>query len=429
MANIKVAGLQTKKLASGRIAFYWTPSPALRRAGWTPLKLGTDMVAAIKAAEARNDEIATWRGGGAKPRQVRKLIVRATVDDVIRRYREARFRPAGQGGLAESTQKVYASGFRVISAWAGAEPVAAIDRKMVRLLRDALIAPDANGKVALTFAHATLRQLRTLLAWAVDQEIIAENPAERFDLATPAPRDHVWWAPAREAIVAAADAAGRPNMALALELGWSIGQREGDLLKLLQSQYVEIPAYKMDPEVHASLSGHADDGRVMGIRIRQGKTSRWIEVPVVGELRGRLEAQIAAARRHGLVAILFDEERGNVPWAAASTKDRETKQNHFQKGIAALRAAAAATTRKAGDETLAAEIETLQFRDLRRTCVVILGELGLADHLIAAITGHTLDETKKILETYMPRTTGMAARAIMMSAERDRRASERKAAS
>jgi hypothetical protein len=47
--------------------------------------------------------------------------------------------------------------------------------------------------------------------------------------------------------------------------------------------------------------------------------------------------------------------------------------------------------------------------------VVFLGELGIADQLIAAITGHTLDETKKILETYMPRTTGMAARAIALS--------------
>jgi hypothetical protein len=50
--------------------------------------------------------------------------------------------------------------------------------------------------------------------------------------------------------------------------------------------------------------------------------------------------------------------------------------------------------------------------------VVYLGEFGIADHLIAAITGHTLDETKKILETYMPRTTGMAARAIALSQAR-----------
>ena len=57
--------------------------------------------------------------------------------------------------------------------------------------------------------------------------------------------------------------------------------------------------------------------------------------------------------------------------------------------------------------------------DLRRTAVVFHGELGLADHRIAAITGHQLDTVKKILETYMPRTTATAARAISLSYARD----------
>ena len=44
------------------------------------------------------------------------------------------------------------------------------------------------------------------------------------------------------------------------------------------------------------------------------------------------------------------------------------------------------------------------------------------------ITGHSLDETKKILETYMPRTTGQAARAIAMSHERSAPRAARKPA-
>lgn len=54
----------------------------------------------------------------------------------------------------------------------------------------------------------------------------------------------------------------------------------------------------------------------------------------------------------------------------------------------------------------------VQFRDLRRTCVVYLGELGMDAHLIASVTGHDIDETQRILKTYIPRTTGRAARVM-----------------
>ena len=48
----------------------------------------------------------------------------------------------------------------------------------------------------------------------------------------------------------------------------------------------------------------------------------------------------------------------------------------------------------------------------------LVGELGLEDHLIAAITGHDIDETRRILKVYMPRTTGRAARAIALASVR-----------
>ncbi|MFX8075148.1 hypothetical protein ABTK71_19700, partial [Acinetobacter baumannii] len=87
-------------------------------------------------------------------------------------------------------------------------------------------------------------------------------------------------------------------------------------------------------------------------------------------------------------------------------------QTRFQRDFAEVREWAVATALGEGDDELATEIEGIQYRDLRRTCVVYLGELGLDAHLIAAITGHDLDETQRILKTYMPRTTGRAARAI-----------------
>ncbi|MEM9501997.1 MAG: hypothetical protein AAF941_09140, partial [Pseudomonadota bacterium] len=102
-------------------------------------------------------------------------------------------------------------------------------------------------------------------------------------------------------------------------------------------------------------------------------------------------------------------------------------QTRFQRDFAEIRDAAARVAEVEQNAELAAEIRTLQFRDLRRTCVVYLGELGLEDHLIAAITGHDIDETRRILKTYMPRTTGRAARAVALATVRQAKEKEKRA--
>ena len=95
-----------------------------------------------------------------------------------------------------------------------------------------------------------------------------------------------------------------------------------------------------------------------------------------------------------------------------------TRQAQFQRSFGAIRAKAAATASASGDDDLATELAGLQFRDFRRTCVVVMAQRGIPDHLISAITGHQLDTVKKILETYLPRTTGMAMLAMDLTHER-----------
>jgi len=62
---------------------------------------------------------------------------------------------------------------------------------------------------------------------------------------------------------------------------------------------------------------------------------------------------------------------------------------------------------------VAAGVEGLQFRDLRRTAAVRLAEAGCTVPEIAAITGHTIDTTARILEAYLPRNFTMARAAIV----------------
>ncbi|MCJ8158818.1 hypothetical protein [Sphingomonas sp. LaA6.9] len=416
--------LDAKRLANGGYAYYWNPSPALRRAGWKGQKLGKDLSAAIKAAEKLNEQIESWKLGGAKPKKVKAHHNQRTMCALIDAYKKARFKPVKEGGLADSTQREYASKFRTLMRWTardgreGALSILAIDRKAVLALRDALMTPikdgERAGEVRHHMAHATLRVLRTLLDWAKKEEWIAENPAVAFELSQPAPRDQIWWPVTRDAMEAQAEKEGAPSLALTIALAPFLSQRQGDMLKFQLRQYAEIPAFKMDKEVFEALAGMNDAGNVMGISLRQGKTSRWVEVPIVGKLRDRVEAEIAKRKQAG-VTTLFIDDRNSLPW------DRKNGQTYFQRRFLEVKRAAIAVR-----PDIAAELDELEFRDYRRTGVVMLGEMGIADHLIAAITGHTLDETKEILETYMPRTTGMAARAIALSQARSAKAEEKK---
>ena len=61
-----------------------------------------------------------------------------------------------------------------------------------------------------------------------------------------------------------------------------------------------------------------------------------------------------------------------------------------------------------------AGIEGLQPRDLRRTACVRLAEAGCNDIQIAAISGHSIERTRNILEVYVPRTKVMATAAIAL---------------
>lgn len=424
MAKISIPCFRIKNTAGG-LRYYWEPSATLKKAGWKALVLGKDEEAAIRAARTRNAEIAAWRAGDASPRDVKKLDKRHTVDAVIALFKLHRFPK-----LKEKTRSEYASKLKTISKWSGTVRMDAITRKNIMDFRDALYAPRKDGTVRATTAFNTLKVMRTLWEWAASNEHIPMNPVPAdMDVSTPEPRQQFASALGRQALVDAGNALGRPNMVAAMILAWTIGQRQEDLLKMLQTRYDEIQPYEADdPAVYARIAAREPDGRVMGIRMRQGKTDRWVGVPVTADARVQLEAAIAGARKLQLTTILYDEERDRT-WTSQALAERRTRQAHFQRSFGAIRQQAVATLTAAGDDELAAEVADLEFRDFRRTCVVTMGQRGIPDHLISAITGHRLETVKKILETYLPRTTGMAMLAVDLTHERAPRQAARESKS
>lgn len=378
MARIIIPFLVSKPGANGSTRHYWQPSAFLADRGWQAQTLGIDQDAAIKTAQRLNAEVEAWKasGGGAPPatpsaarsarQQVQRIVQRGTVGALVRLYRARRLPE-----LAPATRNTYGTALTIIDQWAGDAPLATITRKRVQTFYAGLTVATRDQPARLTRAASTMRVLKTLLQFACDNDLLIDNPATKARVTTPPPRDQVWPDHAIEAIVDTADAMGVPTIGTAVMFAAFIGQREADILKLQWNQW--------------------KNGR---IRLRQNKTRVWVEVKALPELRDRLDrlAVTNAARAVPHTHILL-RESDTTPYAAT----------YFQREFLRVKLAAM-------DDC--PELAALQFRDLRRTSVVRLAEAEVDLPGIAAISGHQIETCKRILETYLPRTTKMADAAI-----------------
>jgi hypothetical protein len=187
-------------------------------------------------------------------------------------------------------------------------------------------------------------------------------------------REQVWTDRQVTGLITTAAAMGRPSVGLAAALAHNIGQREADILKMSWTQF---------------------DGST--IRLRQGKTGVWLDVPCTTELLDLL----AATPRRGTLMVISE------------TTGRPYRRSRFAELFREL-------TRAAGIA------DDVQYRDLRRTSVVRLAEAGCTVPKIAAISGHSIARTTKILEVYCPRNSTMARHAIMRLEDYRRTRPERK---
>ncbi|MSO70690.1 MAG: hypothetical protein EXQ88_01525 [Alphaproteobacteria bacterium] len=125
--------------------------------------------------------------------------------------------------------------------------------------------------------------------------------------------------------------------------------------------------------------------RVWALSIAQAKTGARVAVPVHERLLEALLAAKAAAEGMTIVA------RANGRPAGAGGI---VKAWGLAKAAAGMQAS------------------SLQRRDLRRTAVVRLAEAGATVPQIAAVSGHSIQQTTAILETYLPRSATMATGGI-----------------
>ncbi|KQX19376.1 MULTISPECIES: hypothetical protein [unclassified Sphingomonas] len=459
--------------------YYWQPSKSLRDMGWLAEKLGRSLAGAIERANKLNQDVEIWKKGGAQPVNVERKPERATMAYAIRRYRaedlaskakstratygsylgmieqwadegrtpirlidrgrcvvlkDALLKPPELGAFEVNGRKLRAAGIDDDRTALWLAHHAGVDAAIALLTAPPLawakdVAPEILKKAALEALHGEriyrvrvlagrearpklhranglLSVLKSLMTFAKDKDMIDANPMAEVTIPEAPPRQQTIPAIAREAIGAIAAEKGWHGIKLAIDLGFGIMQREGDLLRLTTKAYRQLEEHEIPAEARANLM--AADGTVMGIDILQKKTKKWIAVPVVGELRTDIEAAIAAARAAQVATlhppILRDEETGEA-WP----------QWKLQRRFRACVAAASERAAEAGDIELANALADIVFQDLRRTGMVHLFELGVPDHFIAAMSGHTIERTKKILEVYGPRNTRMAVSGVAMA--------------
>jgi len=274
---MKIRHLVCKPNKAGPARHYWQPSTDLRAGGWRVQPLGHDPAAAMVRAEELNREVDAWRAGQAVPGAPvgarRAGAAPGTVQHLVEAYQRSRW----WAKLAPATRDSYQWALDAIAAWAGDQPVRGVTPPAVQAFYESqLRRVEGTGRKRRVIetpakAAAAVRVLRLLLQVGVRLGYVADNAAARPGISLERARDPVIWAPDQVRHMAAvADRLGWRSMASAILLNEWIGQREADVLSL-RPWAIEAEA----------------------LRLRQGKTGRWVALPVhlVPHLVTRLRAE------------------------------------------------------------------------------------------------------------------------------------------
>ena len=283
-------------------------------------------------------------------------------------------------------------------------PVAAITRPVVVAFREKLsreieaadrvsrptrktsLGKGQDGCMTPNVAKHLVNKLQLLLTHAADTGIIPVNPALHPEAGFGVLPRATCWSP--EQIAAFLDAAP-PTIRVAASVLLFTAQRPSDVTGLRWEAIRE-----------------RDDG-LLWITLVQAKTGALVDVPCHRTLAAILRA-VPEERRVGL---LLPSPRAGIRWQyrnfsrawdrTASRADYRLARRLFAEGL-----------HKEDIRPRLLKGSGVQRRDLRRTSMLRMAEAGATDAQIAAVRGHSIEQTRNILDVYIPRRGQTAARAI-----------------
>jgi integrase len=252
--------------------------------------------------------------------------------------------------LAPGTARYYSQYLRDIEALGPRLPFSSFTRRAVVDLIESYSKPHQRAKSAAV--------LKNLFKIARYRGLVTTDETVGLRLRTSKPRERVW---SREEENRWLEAAliEDPHMTTGFLILQYTAQRPGDMLKMSWPQY----------------SGGA-------IRLRQQKTRVALDVPVHPTLAEHLDGLQPSSTSLTIVAY----------------RGRPVKYGQFNERFRRI-------ARRAG-------IEDAQARDLRRTAMLRMAEAGATTPQIASVSGHSIQATQRILETYLPRNRALAEAAI-----------------
>jgi integrase len=271
----------------------------------------------------------------------------------------ARYRASDEfKNLAPVTVKYYTRFLRDIEALGPALPFASFTRRAVVDFIESYAKPHQRRQAAAV--------LKNLFKLARYHGVVSSDETAGLRLKTSRPRDRVW---SDDEVARWIDAAAveDPHMATAFLLLQFTAQRPSDVLRMTWPQY----------------SGSA-------IRLRQQKTGALLDIPVHPVLRAHLDG----LSRSGASFTIVSYRGRPVPYLRFNERFRRVAE-------------------RAGIDA--------QARDLRRTAMLRMAEAGATVPLIASVSGHSIEATQRILETYLPRNRDLAEVAITRLAKYKRR--------
>jgi integrase len=313
---------------------------------------------------------------GARP-------VPVTLADLIAAYRaDDRW-----ARLAPGTKRTYLPYLERLRERFGPYRLDAFDPAFVEKLKQSMRSTPraANHMIAL---------LRRLFNVAMKMGVpIVANPAEKPELFTQTPR-RALWSPQDEGLFLAA--------VRELEVGGNPKRRTGAPRTRMQplppafrlAHFLALYLLQRPDDVLSLAAGDVreDDSGRLWVKLRQRKTGALLEIPVLAALDAELRPVWRAKAPH-------------EPLVATRTGARFSR-HRFSKEWAKWRDAVQ-------DRHGASLLSHLRFSDLRRTGMVRWAELGLSPLLISSVSGHEIDQTQAIIDTYVPRTRQMALAAVL----------------
>lgn len=280
-----------------------------------------------------------------------KAPAEGTIAWVIEKYKKTdKFQ-----GLAAGTLKYYRRFLEDVADLGATNDFQALDRRLVIDFVESYDELHDRRKAATI--------LRNLFETAIYYRVTEVNHAANLRLATLKPRDR-WWTPEEVTawFKAAKDHPRGRAVAMAFTLLFYTAQRPGDVLKMPWTAWNRS---------RCSLT------------LRQQKTGKLMEVSV----HPQLQAVLADAWPKASCTTIV--EHAGKPLA----------YTQFLQAFSEIRAAAGVA-------------DDAQPRDLRRTAVLAMAEGGATETQIAAVTGHSIERTRQILETYVPRTLALAQEGV-----------------